>query len=38
MPDISSIAPADVNQWIVFDVHKTHWWPACCRRRAARLG
>jgi transposase len=22
MPDVSSIAPADVDQWIVFDVHK----------------
>jgi transposase len=22
MPDVSSIAPADVGQWIVFDVHK----------------
>ncbi len=22
MPDVSSTAPADVNQWIVFDVHK----------------
>jgi hypothetical protein len=22
MPDVSSIAPADVEQWIVFDVHK----------------
>ncbi len=22
MPDVSSVAPADVNQWIVFDVHK----------------
>ncbi len=22
MPDVSSIAPADVKQWIVFDVHK----------------
>ncbi len=22
MPDVSSNAPVDVNQWIVFDVHK----------------
>jgi hypothetical protein len=22
MPDVSSIAPAEVKQWIVFDVHK----------------
>jgi len=22
MPDVSSTAPANVNQWIVFDVHK----------------
>jgi hypothetical protein len=22
MPDVSSAAPAGVNQWIVFDVHK----------------
>ncbi len=22
MPDVSSAAPADVKQWIVFDVHK----------------
>ncbi len=22
MPDVSSIAPADVDRWIVFDVHK----------------
>jgi len=22
MPDVSSAAPADVSQWIVFDVHK----------------
>ena len=22
MPDVSSAAPTDVNQWIVFDVHK----------------
>ena len=36
MPDVSSTAPVDVDQWIVFDVHKNSLVAGVLRRAAAR--
>ena len=35
MPDVSSIAPAEVRLWVALDVHKLSIVARRCRRRAA---